>query len=231
MIAAAIRNDIRLQWRHGFYLAYLLVSGCYIFLLHFLPDAVREPAAVLITFSDPGVLGFFFIGGFILLERDQGIHDPLFVTPLTLRTYIWSKTLSLTLLSLLSSLIIHIAVFGLAASLLFYAAGVALTSIFFTLLGLGVALRTQTMNGFFLKGTLWSFLFLLPMAERAGLDFILFILMPSHASLNLLEMPFTGIRVSSLIYSILLLSIWCWGAYVWVVRTARSHLLSQIGGR
>lgn len=230
MIAAAIRNDIRLQWRHGFYMAYTLVSVCYVALLHVLPERMREQASVLITFTDPGVLGFFFIGGLILLERGQGIHDPLFVTPLTLRTYIWSKVCSLTVLSLLSSLTIHISAFGLSQGTAVFLAGVFLTSVFFTLLGMGIAFRTGTINGFFLKGACWSLVFLLPMAETAGFRFPPFVLMPARGSLQLLAAPFEPMRPGVIIVSLFVLALWCWGAYAWTVRSARRHLLSQIGG-
>lgn len=61
-ILSAISHDIKLQFKHGFYYAYLLISAVYIAVLQFLPADYREAANIALTFSDPSFLGFFFIG-------------------------------------------------------------------------------------------------------------------------------------------------------------------------
>ncbi|CDO04896.1 hypothetical protein BN988_03473 [Oceanobacillus picturae] len=104
---AAFLYDIKIQFRHGLYAVYTLVSLFYIIALHQIPEQYREIAGIFITFSDPGVLGFFFIGGLVLLERNQNILDNLFITPYKVEEYIFSKALSLTVLSILTSYIIQ----------------------------------------------------------------------------------------------------------------------------
>lgn len=152
-----------------FYYAYLLISTVYIAVLQFLPVEYREAANIALTFSDPSVLGFFFIGGLVLLEKGQNIHDSLFVTPLSESEYILSKTASLSVLSLGSSIFIHSSVFGFGTNSVMFACGVLFTSFFFTMIGLGLAVRCETLNGFFFLSSLSTFVFVLPLFETAGI--------------------------------------------------------------
>lgn len=75
---AVIVQDIRFQWRHGFYAVYAIVSAVYAGILHGLPAGIREKAAQAIIYSDPVILGFLFAGGMVLLEKRQGVLEPLF---------------------------------------------------------------------------------------------------------------------------------------------------------
>jgi fluoroquinolone transport system permease protein len=43
----------------------------YLIILSFLPENIFSVALPLVVFSDPSVLGLFFIGGIILLEKGR----------------------------------------------------------------------------------------------------------------------------------------------------------------
>jgi len=227
---SAFVYDVKLQFRHGFYYAYALVCVVYMLLLQALPPSFRETTATLLTFSDPSVLGFFFIGGLVLLEKGQNIHDNLFVTPYKLEEYLGSKTLSLTVLSLLSSLAIHISAFGVTSHLFAFMVGIGLTSSFFTLIGLGVAARSQTMNGFFLRSMLYTTVFFVPLLEvMGGWSSPLFALMPPKASLMLIGAAFAPLHGAGWIYALAVLVAWNILAYVWTRRLFDRHILLKIG--
>ncbi|MFD0714796.1 ABC transporter permease [Paenibacillus sp. GCM10027626] len=231
---SALGYDMKLQARHGFYYAYLIISILYIILLQALPGEYRQLTGIILTFSDPSALGFFFIGGLVLLEKGQGIHDSLFVTPYTTSEYIWSKTLSLMLLSLLTSTVIHLSAFGLSAgsSLLPFWAGVGLTSIFFTLIGLGVAAGCQTLNGFFLQSMLVTAVFYLPLLEIVGVYdrlHLLYAVLPTHATLLLLKSPFEPVSNLTLLYAMLQLGAWIALAYLWTRRMFTRAVILKIG--
>ncbi|TXK85115.1 ABC transporter permease [Paenibacillus sp. N3.4] len=229
--AAAFAFDIKLQFRHGFYYAYALISAAYALLLHLLPEAYRESVDVVLTFSDPSMLGFFFIGGLVLLEKGQDIHDSLFVTPYKPSEYIFSKTLSLTFLSLLTSYAVHVSTFGFNTNPLLFLASVALTSMFFTLIGLGVAVRCKTINGFFFASSVYTIVFVLPVFETVGLwRSPLFTILPAKASLLLLGSAFQPIKVEEIIYSLCLLLAWCGLAYIWTRHSFRTFIILKIGG-
>ncbi|WP_042220814.1 fluoroquinolone export ABC transporter permease subunit [Oceanobacillus manasiensis] len=211
--------DIKIQIRHGLYAVYILVSLFYIIALYQIPEQYREMVGVFITFSDPGVLGFFFIGGLVLLERNQNILDNLFITPYKVEEYILSKALSLTVLSIISSYAIHISVFGFSFGMILFLIGVFLTSMFFTIFGLGVAVRSHTLNGFFLLSSSYSLIFCLPLLELVGIDYSLFMLLPTKGALLLISTAFSPINMLEMIYAIGILLFWSLVAFWWARRS------------
>ncbi|MFD2628085.1 fluoroquinolone export ABC transporter permease subunit [Oceanobacillus kapialis] len=227
---AAFLYDIKIQHRHGLYATYILVSMFYIIALHQIPEQFREIAGLLITFSDPGVLGFFFIGGLVLLERNQNILDNLFITPYKVEEYILSKALSLTVLSVLTSFIIHVSVFGLSQHLILFLLGVFMTSMFFTILGLGVAVRCHTLNGFFLMSSSYSLIFLLPLLGLAGSDTIFFMLLPTKGALLLMGSVFFPIHEIEALYAIGILIGWNSLAFLWARKSFYKLIMYKAGG-
>ncbi|XEC94683.1 ABC transporter permease [Paenibacillus tarimensis] len=229
-LASALKYDMKLQIRHGFYLAYLIVSSAYIALLYSLPDSWREPAAIFVTFSDPSVLGFYFIGGIVLLEKGQGIYDSLFVTPYRTHEYLLSKILSLSLLSLLSTLAIHLSVFGSDTQLPGFIIGTVLTSLFFTLIGLGVAVRSKSLNGFFMRSTIYTVVFTIPLAELFGWKIHpLFGLLPTKGTLLLLSSAFHPLQAVQFVYATTVLAIWTGLAWVWTMSSFERFVIRKIG--
>ncbi|CAH0119327.1 Fluoroquinolones export permease protein [Paenibacillus sp. CECT 9249] len=229
-LASAFVYDMKLQFRHGFYYAYLFISAAYIVLLRLMPREYKETASILITFSDPSVLGFFFIGGLVLLEKGQNVYDNLFVTPYRPAEYIVSKTLSLTLLSVVTSYAVHVGAFGFHTNLLLYVTGVALTSFFFTLIGMGLAVRCQTLNGFFFMSTLYTFVFVLPLFETVDVwTSPLFAVLPAKASLLLLGTAFSPLDWRELAYGLLLLAGWNAIAFLWTWHSFRKFIILKIG--
>ena len=92
---SALKYDLKFQIRHGFYYAYAFVVTFYLIALLNIPLGIREWVTTLVIFSDTSVLGFFFVGSIILLERGQGTLNTLFVTPIRLHEFLLSKSLSL----------------------------------------------------------------------------------------------------------------------------------------
>ncbi|SNZ03332.1 fluoroquinolone transport system permease protein [Terribacillus aidingensis] len=223
-------QDIKFQFRHGFYLAYTLISCFYIFLLVYLPERYLEKIASLIIFSDPSTLGFFFMGGLLLLEKDQHIFNPLFITPLSIHRYICSKIGSLCLLSIASSCVIKGVVFGFSNLTFIMLIGVILTSLLFSLIGIAIAAISQSLNHFFLLATIyttWLFLPILPAVNLA--EHWLFCLLPTTGSLLLINGGFHVIDYVRFLYStcILLISI---GLAYWIAyHSFKKHIVLKIG--
>jgi fluoroquinolone transport system permease protein len=99
----AVWADIRFQFKQGFYLVYVLITVMYLIILSFLPKDILSVGLPLVVFSDPSVLGLFFIGGIIMLEKMQGILSVLVVSPLRTIEYILSKVISLAFVSVLAA--------------------------------------------------------------------------------------------------------------------------------
>ncbi|WP_067842801.1 fluoroquinolone export ABC transporter permease subunit, partial [Amphibacillus sediminis] len=193
MIVSLLKQDIRFQFRHGFYYAYLLVTVIYIVLLLALPESIQSYLTTLIIFSDPATLGFFFIGAILLLERHQQLLTYLFVTPVRLIPFLLAKLLSLFLISVLTSIIIVMVVMGLAVSYWQLALALLLTSVFFTMCGIFIAVRTQSLNAFLVRAILVMIVLYLPLVSYFELwSHPLMQIFPVYSSLFLLRGAIQG---------------------------------------
>lgn len=227
----ACRGDLRFQLRHGIHTAYALVVVFYALLLANAPAGMRPVATVLVLFSDTSVVGFFFIGGILLLERRQGITSALFVTPLRADEYLTAKLASLTLLAVLASallmLVAGVPMRGFGTGLL----GVALSSVFFILVGVIVAARSETVNGYFLRGTLFSILFTLPLFDYLQLFRLpLGRLLPTHGALVLMDGMFHSIGRGPLLGAVALLAVWNVAAWIWARSSFLRFVVHREGG-
>lgn len=161
-IRRILLNDVRYQMRYGFYLIYAILTLLYIAGLGLISDSgIKSTATAFVLLSDPAVLGYFFIGGIWLLEKDEGLHGYLTITPTRIAEYVIGKALSLGFISTLSALAIcgvsfpHVNVILLTASI-FIASSV------FTLLGLSIATKARSVNGYLLASILPAVILMIP---------------------------------------------------------------------
>ena len=229
-VFSALRYDIMFQWRHGFYAVYLVIVLLYAVSLRFVPGRFSAPVTVLLLFSDTSVLGVFFVGGLVLLERSQNTFESLFVTPLRIWEYLAVKVLSLTLIALLMSFAVVLGGYGWRFSPLPLFLGVGLTSAFFTLTGLALASRVRTMNGYFGVTAIVLIAAPLPLLDFFGiLSSPLFLPFPTQASLVLFRAAFGTPSAGELAYGVLTLLLWIAGAGLWASRWFRTYVLVQAG--
>lgn len=162
--ATLVGHDLRLQYRYGIYAAYGVVIALYATLLAALGPSVPHWTVALIVFCDPSALGFFFLGGLMLLEKSEGVRAGLAVSPVSAWAYLLSKTVTLTGLALLAVIVLGLAKSGPVRWDLLLPA-VVLTSAFYIGIGAGFALRFRTVNGYLLG----SAALLLPLVAPAFL--------------------------------------------------------------
>lgn len=230
-VLPAIIQDVKFQFRHGFYYAYLIICAVYIFFLRAVSVDAREFLAIFLIFSDPAILGFVFIGGIVLLEKDQKVLESLFVTPLQIREYFIAKITSLTILVVLVSLLIISFSFGAKFNLIPLLLGVILGSIFFILLGFALAARVKSVNGFILSTPLMLIWSSLPLLNFFNIcDHYLFYLLPGKGILILLEAVFSNTSILWLIYAVFLLLGWIVIAYLWAKDWFYQYIILKIGG-
>lgn len=166
-LPALLANDLRLQYRYGVHAAYGAVIALYVLLFIAAGPLLPGWAVALLVYSDPSALGFFFLGGLMLLEKGEGVRAALAVAPVTARDYLLAKCATLTALALVA-----VAGLGLAAptppSWPLLLISVALTSICFIGLGAAIALRFRTVNAYLIG----SAALLTPVLLPAGLALI-----------------------------------------------------------
>jgi fluoroquinolone transport system permease protein len=147
--ATLLAHELRLQYRYGIYAAYGAVVTLYAIALAVLGPAAPDWIVALIIFSDPSALGFFFLGGLMLLEKGEGARVALAITPASARAYLLAKTVALTSLALLAVAVLGLVKAGPVRWELLLPV-VALTSAFCIGIGAGFALRFSTVNGYIL---------------------------------------------------------------------------------
>lgn len=224
----AILADLRYQWRYGFYLVYgFLVLGLAV-ILRLLPEGWQQTGLIVALLSDPAVLGLFFIGGILQLERREGLLDALFLSPLRPWEYIVSKAVSLGLLSTLAGGVIALGsgVAGVRYALLLPC--LFFGSMFFTLVGIAISVNLKTMNAFLAVHGAWeNSLILPPMLLLFNINFPLLEALPGSFVLHMVEAS-VG-RSASLLLPVLGFVAWLIAAFVLADRRLVSAL-SRLGG-
>ena len=207
-IVSALKADVRFQFKQGFYLVYILLTLIYMVILGKLPAAWKSTVIPLVLFSDPSMVGFFFIGALVMLEKVQGIIQYVVVTPLRSIEYLLAKVLSLTILAVAATIMITLATYGYELNWFLLILGVILTSCFFVFYGFIVAVRCTTLNQYFIKMIPYLLLIVLPCFSLIGFPYAwLFNIFPSVAGLKLVYGAFNGIDpISATALSVYLLA-------------------------
>lgn len=230
-ILSSLKQDIVFQYRHGFYYAYLLVTIVYILLLKYPPTKYQDDFLVIIIFSDTSLLGYFFIGGIILLEKGQGILNNLFITPLRLYEYIISKSISLTLLAVIASTFIVLFTHWPPLNLFFFFLGVFLCNLCFTFLGLAVSARSSNVNSYLLSASLIIIPFCLPLLAYFNvIEHFLMHFLPTYASLTLIKSVFIQLNFPEAVQALVTLLIWCCLTYLLAIKFFDRYVILRIGG-
>jgi fluoroquinolone transport system permease protein len=168
----AVRWDVVVQARNGFYWAtgflVLVVGG----LLRALPEAARENTAswvpALLVVNLP-ITTFFFVAGLMLLERDEGTLAALALSPLTPGGYLSARIATLTALAGVETLAVVWIASRTAGSWLPLLAGTAALGVIYTCLGVVMACRYSSVNSLLLPASFVVTLLLLPLLAHFGL--------------------------------------------------------------
>ena len=233
---SALRFDVLLQARQGFYAAtaviVVLVGG----LLVAIPAELRTNSALLVPFwvvVNLPITTFFFMCGLMLLERDEGTLMALAVTPISPHAYLGVRVITLVALATVETLIVASLAFEIRHPL-FVAGAAGLLGIMLTSLGAVVSARYESMNELILPGSVLVTFLLLPLFAHVGLtSHTPFLLHPVEPALTLLRAAYGGATAVEITYGILAGVAWCvvswrWGS-VSIVRVMRQT--AATGGR
>ena len=183
-----LKFDIKLQWRRGLFLTYLVVILFYTAVLHQLPIEARRLATVVLLFVDSSMLGFFFLGALVQWEREEHLYEAMFTTPFADSQFLFCRTLSLSLLTLVMSLVLVLFSIGLPPHPLQLALGIFGGAAFFVLFGYPLALKTGNIIGYFLTATVYTLPLVLPLLELFGvLQSRWFLILPTGGMLALIR--------------------------------------------
>ena len=208
-IINSVKADIKFQFKHGFYTVYIVLSIAYLIVLSFIPYSALKIVLPILIYTDPAGLGLFFIGGMVLLEKEQGVLALLYITPLKVYEYIMSKTLTLGMISALVGFVLSLVSYGLEANYILLFIGTFFVSIFYTLIGFIVASRSKSVNVYLVKMIPIMLLTILPCLSFILNDIIpqfvnrLLLFIPSAGGLKLVMGAYSSIASLDIIISIL----------------------------
>ncbi len=168
MNAALFAADLRLLWRHGFAIAYLVVAVLYAAARSALPRAWADAVLPVLAWSDPTFFCFFFAGASVCLDLAQGTFRSLFASPLRPSAYLSVKALDLGILSFAMAALVSASSRGAGFRLWPLAVSAVAGGAPTALLGATVALRLKSVNRF-MMGSIPAFLVLaLPAVQYAA---------------------------------------------------------------
>ena len=234
-LVTALRWDVVVQARNGFYWAtaflVVLVGG----LLLAVPEAVRADAAVwvpAIAAMNLQITTFFFVAGLMLLERDEGTLAALAVSPLSPGGYLAVRMISLTTLASLETAVVVWAAFDTRGAWLLMVPGMAALGVIYTGFGVVVAARFASVNALLLPASLVVTLLLLPLLPH--FDFAaraLFLLHPIEPALTLIRAGYGVADDADLVFGVVGSAVWSAIVFLWGrMRVGRLMCDTRAGG-
>lgn len=221
-------NDIRYQLKYGFYFLYAFISAVYAVVLFLCPVAYRKAVASVIILTDPAMLGAFFIGGIWLLEKGEGLHGFWEVSPLKPIEYIFSKAVSLGIISTLAAGVIAFVGIGIEANYFILLISIFVGAMVFTLIGLLLASYARSVNHYMLIATFPLTILLAPPIFAAfGISTPVLDLTPGMALWRIISY---SIGYSNIANYWLFLVLFVWLIIFLVITNKRIPLAMQLGG-
>ena len=224
----SLLNDIRFQYKYGIYLVYAIITCVYIILISVLPSSIQNTATAIIVFTDPSALGIFFIGAIVLFEKSERVLHSVFISPLSINEYIFSKVCSLAIISLIVAVIITVVTAKETIQIGFLIVGVFLGSIFFSLIGLIIASFCRSINQYIISSVLISTVIFIPfIAIVFGYNNLLLDLYPV---ITVSKLIFRGFGLES-ISGIYILPLVIWTAVIWkITYHCIKRMIKNLGG-
>ena len=179
-----------------------------------------EKVLTLIILNDPAIIGLFFIGLMVIIERNQQVLSALFVAPISHHVYLISRILSLSLICWVCALGMAFSVLGTSFNLVHFSFGVWGVSIMSCLAGLYLVSYTLEFMSFVLKSIPVLLFFinipLLNYFEVTNIGF--FRLFPAQGSLDLIINSYYENQISTqIIFGYISMMIWIpilyWAVY------------------
>lgn len=228
-----LRWDIQLQFRNGFYYVSAFVAILTVVLLKQIPGDVNWslwwPPVIL---ENLVVNSFYFFAGLVLLEKREGTLEAQIVTPLRTHEYLFSKVLSLGLLSLLETIIIILAVSGPWFNWIWMVVGILLLITMYALYGFIIVSRYDSINEFILPSALWVIWFSIPLLYYFDIwKHWLIYIHPLQAPLIMMQAAFDPLPAWKMIYGILYSLAWIGLAYFFSQRAFYKFVIRKEGTR
>ena len=223
--------DLKMQARYGFYYASVLTAVIMIILLKLLP--VKDMGFLIPVFLVGNLVlnTFYFVAGMVLFEKGEGTIQALAVTPLSVREYLASKAVTLTLLALVENFAIILFTYGRDFNLLPVLAGTVFMSVIYVLAGFVVVAKYNSISDYIMPSVIYVTALQLPLIDYLGIfRSPLFYVFPAQAPLVLMGSAFGPADAWQIAYGVGYSLVCIYVAYVLASRAFRKYIVQQQGG-
>jgi fluoroquinolone transport system permease protein len=208
-LQSALRLDLRLYWRYGFYYAAAFTTLVWIAFLRLLPDWSLAVAVPLVIFCDLGVVGFYFMGVLVLYDRGEATLAALAVTPLRFWEYLAARLMALTGLALVLALAVVAATIGAGVNTALLLLGVLFTSLIASLAGFIAVAPFSSISGYLIPSGFVLLVLGLPVIYHTGWwESPLFYLLPTNGAMLLLRGAWTPVEPWQVLYAVVYQLVW-----------------------
>lgn len=210
LLLKALKWDFYLQKKYNILLIALIISILYSVCWRIIGGDLPNKVLIVLIFSDPAMLGFLFIGVLLLKDKGNNTLQVFNVSPLSTQQYILSKTISLTIIAIICTLIISIVAFGIGVNFFFFVLGVILSSSLFIFIGFIAVSMVKSFNEYVFVLPFFMLPLCVPFLNYFGVtNSKLLYLIPTQASLILLDtILHENVNFLSVIYALVCLLIW-----------------------
>lgn len=185
-----------------------------------------EKVLTLLIFNDPAIIGLFFAGLTILVEKNTQVITALFVTPVNHHIYILSRVLALSIVGLGCALGMAVSVMGINFDLLRFSFGVFGTCLIFSLSGVIVVCHAEEFLIFLLKMIPVLLVFSLPMLNYYEVTDIAWLrLFPIQGGLDLIVTSYPSSSISFPWFSVALQLLWMIALYFLAFHQFSKHII------
>lgn len=166
-------------------IAVTFLYGVIFYFIKDLPNTDR--VLTLLIYNDPAIIGLFFVGLSVIMEKNESVLPALFVTPINHHVYILSRVLVLSFVGWACASGMTLAMLGPEIDWVSFSFGVLGTCFVFSLAGIFVVSYTDEFLNFMLMAIPVMIFLSLPLFNYFELtDTVLFKFTPVEGALNLI---------------------------------------------
>jgi fluoroquinolone transport system permease protein len=218
--------DLKLQVRNSILTVAIFIAVFYTAFFLLLGLRGKDDILIALIFSDPTFMGFIFTGVLVLFEKSANTLQAFVVTPIKIWQYLFSKAISLTIITSVICFTMVFASHGFHFNYFWFMVATFLSSILFIFLGfIGVA-KVKTFNQYIIVIPLFIAPLSLPYLYFFGVsDSWLFYILPTQGALILFRNAFEKVAVGETIYAVFYLILSIWIAYRISKRLFLKHIV------
>lgn len=195
-LVSVLRLELTLQVRQRFLHAAIFSGVMWLALLLPLSGSLRAIAEPYVLQGDILIIGFFFIGGAVFMEKQERTLSALLSTPLRFREYLTAKVAVLVPLSVVVAVFVATVGHGLDYDLPPLLAGVILGTVLMLLAGFTTSLPFASISDWFMPAVVPIAVLNLPLLHYSGVwPNPLLYLIPTQGPLMLLGAAFDQVSL------------------------------------